>query len=389
MNTVKYDFSQFKDILFTMKSRDYPGSSDLAALKKELNKFFKDSECKEVLYTNNTDKMFFGAKVIAMIDADDIYEYLVEEEPERISKYIIELDSHLFDPILDLSEEELLAIIIHEVGHIVGDTEPMENARNALNAYLASNKTHIKISQSIHYKEILAYGLKDYLSKTRSMFYTSNASEIYADEFARAYGLGEALGSAYDKITKNNIKLYENSEISKFITFGWTLSIYANMKIRRVGAIRTLMRAKQLTGSKLEIMEMDNVIRRIKRIDDDMILESTGSNDSLRLKIKAKMKKARINNLRTIDGTFFELNMQIRNVEDENDALYLMRQINNSIAIIEEYRSNEDLDEFERKKWDDALKRFIQLRENLSSTVTYKNNYAMIIQYPDIVENRY
>ena len=333
--------------------------------------------------------MFFGAKVIAMIDADDIYEYLVEEEPERISKYIIELDSHLFDPILDLSEEELLAIIIHEVGHIVGDTEPMENARNALNAYLASNKTHIKISQSIHYKEILAYGLKDYLSKTRSMFYTSNASEIYADEFARAYGLGEALGGAYDKITKNNIKLYENSEISKFITFGWTLSIYSNMKIRRVGAIRTLMRAKQLTGSKLEIMEMDNVIRRIKRIDDDMILESTGSNDSLRLKIKAKMKKARINNLRTIDGTFFELNMQIRNVEDENDAIYLMRQINNSIAIIEEYRSNEDLDEFERKKWDDALKRFIQLRENLSSTVTYKNNYAMIIQYPDIVENRY
>lgn len=389
MNTIKYDFSQFKDILFTMKSRGYPSSSDLGALKKELNKFFKDSECKEVLYTNNTDKMFFGAKVIAMLDADDIYEYLVEEEPERISKYIIELDSHLFDPILDLSEEELLAVIIHEVGHIVGDTEPMENARNALNAYLTNNKTHIKISQSIHYKEILAYGLKDYLSKTKSMFYTSNASEIYADEFARAYGLGEALGTAYDKITKNNIKLYENSEISKFITFGWTLSVYANLKIRRVGAIRTLMRAKQLTGSKLEIMEMDNVIRRIKRIDDDVIFESTGSNDSLRLKIKAKMKKARINNLRTIDGTFFELNMQIRNVENENDALYLMRQINNSIAIIEEYRSNEDLDEFERKKWDDALKRFIQLRENLSSSVTYKNNYAMIIQYPDIVENRY
>ena len=389
MNTIKYDFSQFKDILFTMKSRGYPSSSDLGALKKELNKFFKDSECKEVLYTNNTDKMFFGAKVIAMLDADDIYEYLVEEEPERISKYIIELDSHLFDPILDLSEEELLAVIIHEVGHIVGDTEPMENARNALNAYLTNNKTHIKISQSIHYKEILAYGLKDYLSKTKSMFYTSNASEIYADEFARAYGLGEAWGTAYDKITKNNIKLYENSEISKFITFGWTLSVYANLKIRRVGAIRTLMRAKQLTGSKLEIMEMDNVIRRIKRIDDDVIFESTGSNDSLRLKIKAKMKKARINNLRTIDGTFFELNMQIRNVENENDALYLMRQINNSIAIIEEYRSNEDLDEFERKKWDDALKRFIQLRENLSSSVTYKNNYAMIIQYPDIVENRY
>ena len=28
MNTVKYDFSQFKDILFTMKSRGYPGSEE-------------------------------------------------------------------------------------------------------------------------------------------------------------------------------------------------------------------------------------------------------------------------------------------------------------------------------------------------------------------------
>lgn len=388
MKSIDYDFSTFLSVFNNMKDNGAATPADLRTLKTELNRFFKDSECKEVLYTNNIDKMFFGIKIIAMIDADDIYDYLVDENPTRIGKYIVEIDSHLLNPVLDLTAEELLAVLMHEVGHLVNDAAPIENARNALNAYLASNHEHIDISQSIHYKEILAYGLKDYLSKTQSMFYTEDSSEIMADEFAISYGFEDSLTSAYKKISNNNIKLYENSEISKFIVFSWVLSVYKNLKIRRVGAIRTLTRAKQLTGSRLEKMEMDNVIRRIKRIDDDILVESADS--GLRLKIKEKMRKARLNNLRTIDSTFYELSMQVRNVEDENDALYLMRQINNNLAIIDEYRNSTDCDEYEAAKWNQVMEKFTQLRDKLSSTVVYKNkNYGIFVNYPDIVDNRY
>lgn len=387
MKSINYDFGTFLHVLEVMRENGTATPSDLRTLKNELNRFFKDSECKEVLYTNNIDKMFFGVKVIAMIDADDIYDYLVDEQPTRIGKYIVEIDSHLLNPVLDLTAGELLAIMMHEVGHLVNDAAPIENARNALNTYLAANHDHINISQSIHYKEILAYGLKDYLSKSQSMFYTNDTSEIMADEFAASYGFADDLDSAYKKITSNNIKLYENSEISKFIVFSWVLNLYKNLKIRRVGAIKTLNRAKQLTGSRLEKMEMDNVIRRIKRIDDDILVESA---DSIRLKIKEKMRKARLNNLRTIDSTFYELSMQVRNVEDENDALYLMRQINNSLAIIDEYRNSGDCDEYEFDKWNQVMEKFTQLRDKLTSTVVYKNkNYGLFVNYPDIVENRY
>ena len=387
MKSINYDFGTFLHVFEVMRENGIATPSDLRTLKNELNRFFKDSECKEVLYTNNIDKMFFGVKVIAMIDADDIYDYLVDEQPTRIGKYIVEIDSHLLNPVLDLTAGELLAIMMHEVGHLVNDAAPIENARNALNTYLAANHDHINISQSIHYKEILAYGLKDYLSKSQSMFYTNDTSEIMADEFAASYGFADDLDSAYKKITSNNIKLYENSEISKFIVFSWVLNLYKNLKIRRVGAIKTLNRAKQLTGSRLEKMEMDNVIRRIKRIDDDILVESA---DSIRLKIKEKMRKARLNNLRTIDSTFYELSMQVRNVEDENDALYLMRQINNSLAIIDEYRNSGDCDEYEFDKWNQVMEKFTQLRDKLTSTVVYKNkNYGLFVNYPDIVENRY
>lgn len=382
---INYDFSEFLNTFADMKQRHTATPSDLKVLKDELNKFFKDSTCKEVLYTNNTDKMFFGMKIIAMIDADDIYDYLVEDEPVRIGKYIIEIDSHLLNPILDLTERELLAMLLHEVGHMIGDATPIENARRELNSYLAANKDHIRIAQSIHYKEFLAYGLKDYLSKQQSMFYTSDASEILADEFAMSYGFSNDLSHAYSKITSNNMKLYENSEVSKFAVFAWTLNLYNNLKTRRIGALHTLSRAKQLTGSRLEKLELDNVMRRIKRIDDDILVEAS----SIHSKLREKLRKHRLNNMRTIDSTMYELSMQIRNVEDEDDALYLMRQLNNNIAIIDEYKNSPDCDTKEVQKWNNLMDKFIQLRDKLSSTVVYKNKtYGIFVQYPDIVENR-
>lgn len=383
MIKINYDFTGLSEALGVIKEAGNATPENLRTIKSELNRFFTDSVCKDVLFTNNTDKMFFGAKVIAMIDADDIYDYLMDNDARRIGSYIIELDSHLFDPILDLTPGELTAVVLHEVGHMVADAEPIENARKALNVYLAANKDHVKITDSIHYKEILAYGLKDYLSKTRSMFYVGDKSEIYADEFAIAYKFDASLRSAYDKIVRNNIKLYENSEISKFIVFGWALSIYKNLKIRRIGAIKTLNRAKILTGSRLEQLEIDNVIRRINRIDDSALLESSGA---FKLKMKEKMRKHRIHNLRTVEDTYYELAMRVKNVEEEDEALYIMRQVNNCISIIEDYRSCRECDDYEIRQWEDVLKRFMELRQRLSDSVIYKNkNYGLFINYPDIM----
>ena len=393
MQRINYDFSNFIDIFNQMKNNSSVTSSNLIDLKKNLNKFFKDSTCLEVLYTNNTDKMFFGMKVLPMIDPDNIYEYLMDNDNVRLTKYVIEIDSHLLNPVLDLTEKELTAILLHEVGHVVGDTQPIQNARNILNEYLAKNNTSLSISNSVHYKELLVYGLTDYLSKSQSIFYTSDSSEIYADEFAATYGFGEELGTAYDKIIKDNIKLYENSQVSKWTVFCWTLSLYKNIKLRRISAIKILNRAIKLTGSRIEKVEIENVIKRIKRIDDNIVVESVIINegmDSIRAKLRERMYKSRMSTMRMIDSNYYELNMQVRNVEDENDALYLMRQINNAISIMEEYTNSPDCDEYELEKWNQMLKKYQQLRDNLSKTTTYKNkSYGLFVNYPDIVENRY
>lgn len=389
--TIEYDFIPLMETFENVKKSYTAKPEHLRAIKAELNKFFSDAECKDVLYTNNTDCMFFGIKIIPILDSDDIYDYLIDDEPKRVEKYIVEIDSHLLNPVADLTAMELVAILIHEVNGMVGDSSAIENSRNALNLYLSTNGEYIKISKSIHYKEILTFGLKDYMSKTNSIFYNFNPSETYANEFMAAYGLTDHLISGYHKLDYDNMKLYADMEISKFIVFSWALSLYKNLRIRRIGSIHTLARAKELTGSRLEKMEIDNIISRIKRIDDDtIIVESSGLISSVRAKVKEKMRKNRINTLRMIDSAFYELNMQIRNVEDENDALYLMRQINTNISIIDEYRTSIDCDEYERSKWDQAFVKFEELRDRLSRTITYKTkNFGIFIDYPDIVENRY
>lgn len=392
METINYDFSTVIQIFNKIKNSNASipvNADDLFVLKREINRFFTDSTCKEILYTTNTDNMFFGIKIVPMIESANIYDILTDSDGYRIKNYLIELDSKLFDPIMDISAKELVALLFYEVNKMVGDSSPMDNARNAFNIYMTANKDKMKISDSSHYHEILAFGLKDYLSKSTSIFYTSNSFDIYDDSFTVTYGLNDDIISVYDKVTSNNIKLYENSEVSKFIVFSWILSVYRNLKNHRVGAIKELNSMMSMTGSRLEKLEIRNVLNRINRIDDSDILTEATEN-SIKAKIRERLKKNRIANKRMIDSTFYELSMRIKNVTEEADALNIMRQINTNIGIISEYIDSKNCDEAEKKEWQLTLNKFTHLRDKLADSVIYRNtSYGVFINYPDIVENRY
>jgi len=70
MNKINYDFGEFHNVFESMRTKSNATPDELKTLKYELNRFFDDSTCKDVLYTNNLDNMFFGIKIIPMIDAD-------------------------------------------------------------------------------------------------------------------------------------------------------------------------------------------------------------------------------------------------------------------------------------------------------------------------------
>ena len=188
-----------------------------------------------------------------------------------------------------------------------------------------------------------------------------------------------------DRIASQGFKI-NNAEIPPYVTLIWTLQIYKNVKMRRIGALKTLSRAKSIIASKLEKMEIEGAIRRLNRMDD-MLGESVV--DLYQGKLQAIKARSLKKTMKQFDDDFYEINMRARNLEEEDDALYLMRQINTRISIIDECL-HEPLSDSDRKYWDRLLDKYKKLREKISNTHVYKNkSYGIFIKYPEIRENNY
>ena len=378
---IRYDFKDFEQLLGSIKVD--PTHAKMRELKNELNMFFRDAKCKEVIYTNNTDKLFFGMCVMPDIPGDAVYDIIQGDEPYRISSYYLELDSKLFSPMLDLSAKELTAVLLHEVGHIVKDTTPIDTVRKNVDIYLSKSDASISVTDSIHYKEILNYGIKDAIRKVTSLFEKNN-DELIADEFVVACGYGEHLESAFEKLLKNSFNINKDVD-NKIVVLSWVLRLYSNVKLQRISAIRSLEKGKNLTASKIEKNEMQSVIARLNRIDDDSLI-SEGVFDDLKAKYNAGMRQIRYKGIRSYEDDLYEYSVRIKNDTSEDDALIILHQINARMNVIEDYiNTEENLSDNDKKRWYGMYDKYNKLRDILSNKTVYKNDYRRLyITYPDM-----
>lgn len=374
---IDYNFALIDAVMYEL-IYEKPSAKITKNLQRELNKFFTDCRCLEVIYTEN-DGMFFGMRVIPVIDAETANRIIQTDEPIRLDTYYLELDSKLFEPILDFTPAELTAIVLHEVGHMVNDTQPIEELRRCIDIYLARNNEVIKIGNSIHYSEILAYGMKDALVKITSIFETDE--EVLADEFVVACGYGDHLARALDKIVKNGFRV-NAGQANKMVTLSWVLRLYKDVKLRRIPAIRTLQKAKSMTSSNFQKREYDGVIKRLNRIDDEALIESVIKEG----KVSNKFRELKWNNIKGILDDTYEISMRMRNTDNQDEALQLLRQINSNLSIIEDYLGSEpDISEDKKGKLYKAQSDLIKLRDDLANKVTYKEKYfGIYVNYPDI-----
>ena len=146
------------------------GKKGLESLRKELNKFFKDSNCKEILFTRS-DSLFFGMCVYPIITKELCVEILQDEKPVRFDQYAIEIDSKILHPSLDITPREMVAMILHEVGHIVNDPNPVNEVRKAIALQLTKSGDSLNIPKTAQYYTIISYGIKDTIRRLTSMFF--------------------------------------------------------------------------------------------------------------------------------------------------------------------------------------------------------------------------
>ena len=380
MKTIYYNFSEFIEILEDI--RDNNGkSSDLNKLKNELNRFFKGQKCRDVLYTKNTDKVFFGMSISPIMQDEDVIIVLNSDKDYMIKEYYLELDSKLFGEDLGLSSEELLAVLLHEVGHMVNTNEPIENARDTLNLYLAKTHDELDIAESINQKAILAFGLRDVMRKTISIFEKNQAEEITADEFVYKCGFGDELQSALNKIVKKRNSILNNRD-NKLSMFMWSMSLYKNIKLQRIPALRLIKKGKQISASKLQVKDLERLERNLKNIDLSAVSESAF--DELKKLYKDRIDRIKYKGVKGLKEDYYELALRVKNVDLTDEALVILRRINSNMSIIQDYLETEGLDDKTREEVFEILEQYDQLRIKLLKKDLYKEKQLFNIVYPDI-----
>lgn len=378
MPKLGYDIKKIEGVFGRMIASDtFPTSSMLSELRKEINAFFTEATCVDILFTRNTDNLFFGMQVMPIIDPKTTLDIVLSDDSVRFKKYILELDSKLFS--IGLTKEELTAVLLHEIGHIVTNDVPAKQVRITIDKYFASKDEVVKLKDSAQYTALLTFAIKDIIRKANSFIYMNN-EEVKADAFVIMCGYGDHLESALNKVVTNAYGLSRSTKEPRNINvLAWIINIYTNVKLNRIPAIHTLKKAKVATGSVLEKRDMDEVIKSLNRIDTDVIREGAylldeASKHGLIKHIKASGYKA-------MDADYYEYRIRAKNMNNENDMIYLMRQINSRLTIILDTIEDLDPDDKERLKWQELYERYLELRNIVANNKISKKNYGLWYDY--------
>ena len=350
-------------------------SSDaLKSIQMALNKIFPGSTCKAVLYTNNIDKMFFGLNVCPVLPAKHLFDILQSDEPYIVSEYFVEIDSKLVEG--HLTHREVSSLILHDVSGLVADATPMTRTKQLLDEYLISTNSVLKYTDSIHYLELLSFGIRDAMRKLTSVF---DLPEGECNEFTITCGKNSDIVTAIKKL-KGEGKIPAVLAETPIVVLSWVMRLYNSILKFRIAARHTLKKGIKFTGSVLDKREMENILRRLDRIDDDAILRE-GTFDELMSAIGKQLHDMKVKGISKYEDDFYTLQFDANNIETQEDALLLLHRVNSRMAVIADFLSSEQLTTTERSRWSNLINQYNTIRNQVSKQKIYQNKTRLYVNY--------
>ena len=363
MPKLGYDISNIENVFSRIIGSDsFPTSDMIIDLKKEINTFFIEGECIDIIYTNNTDKLFFGFTLIPVLDYEKVNSIVTDNNDVKIDSYYLEIDSKLFT--FNLNAKELTACILYEIYSFIGTKSAIIKVRYAIDDYFMQRDSIMSIKAATQYNQLLNYAIKDTMIKQNSLF-NKDPKESCTDPFIENTGLSIYLTSALEKIENAPVEFSTISRQPKFSVLEWIFNLYDDVKTNRIPALNTLNTAKKYTGSILIKKEIDNVINALNRIDTDVQLEASCIMESV--KKKGLIGQIRMNGLKGIENDLYEFKIRIKNLETEDEAMYVLRQINARLTLLQDSLDDLEMDDREYDRWYKVLDQYNALREELAN----------------------
>lgn len=384
--------SVFLNILY-LKPEDRvisPDMSILGDLKAAINAIFDDNMCINVIYTNNTDKQFFGIRINPNMSPSDAAVILTTDEKVKLNKYQIEFDSKLFD--IGLNETELAAVTIYEISSMMDDYDIFDKIRLEVDKIMLRNEDIVHIRESVNYAQLIIFALKDTLFKLSSLLFVENPDDLTMNVTIQACNLENYIVSARDKIDSSLQGLGETLRQPGMTILTWMFTMYRNMNIYSGVVKNTLKDARSFTASKLEINEIEKTLTSVDRIEGNVLEESCNLNQFFDKKHISCLnefsifKSLKKNGLRGIENDLYEYAIKVKNCTESEDAFMIMRGINTRLGVLEDYLSTEDINESERKHWEHVCNQYRELRIALSKKKFKEKSYGLWFDYSKLDE---
>ena len=370
-----------------------PTDGSLEFLRRCLNETFKGTHCRSVIYTNNTDKLFFGMCVMPIIPSAMAKVVILDGEvPTDMKKeYVVEIDSKLFE--IGLTEREVMAILLHEIGHIVLDMDQsLEEIIDATQVYVAKNNEVLNAVQVANSGSLFKFGIEDALRKMGTIF---TNEEKRADAVAAQLGYGRDLESAFTKISRRSLDLNRDVD-NKLVVLQWALRTYKNLNLDRKYAIRKLNNLIDMNGSEVQNSRVKTMLNDIKNIDFKLskpslelrpnIDECCILNEKGLLNIyRRHTDKA----MRGIEEDLYELQLMAKATEDRDECLMILRQINSRLSILEDYLSGDKISDSNRKRYSAVMNEYLKLRAEVGKKNTVPDEFLSLWVKTPMVKSRY
>lgn len=370
------DLRNIEDFIGRLRSNylsgrsDFPTDMDLLYFKNELNNVTGNTiKCVKVIFTNNTDKMFFGMCVYPNIPNAQVNEILFTDKEIKITTYLLEIDSKLFD--IGLTAREVTAIMLHEIGHIVLNKKNIFEFRKYFDKYITDNNM-VNTLKKGRDSNLFSIAISDTIIKALSIFYANN-DEFRADSFAVSCGYGQSLINAMKKVNASN-KIIK--PVVKFSILDWVFRNQASIiPNSRVAALEVLTKAKAVYGSAIYQQRLADIIENIRlgsiyTEDSDIFTEKSFS--------------AKYKGMRAVEDDFYEYSVRVKNAETEEDVFFALRGINYRMRLIDDFLNinGDDLDDREIKRWSDLYSNYNALRNELSTKKSYNfKTYGLYFDY--------
>lgn len=266
----------------------------------------------------------------------------IEELWKKNKNWTIEIDGRIFESGLVLTNRELTAILLHEVGHIVFSNSIPNRINNIFSYELAKNSNfYYGVGKTNIFKKILVLPILE-LCVASHANNDSLKNELIADRFVVSFGYHKELKSAITKIINYSNGMYGskmNNHSEASLKFSAD-TIEQFRKRRDKLAKRSLITLRENTESPLMEHTIDAVI-------SDIFLKENSNEDDMR-KINFFHKQLddcneeitleSFNKYPAIDpSTFDYIDIKTSSMKSVNDKMMLAVFIQSKIDILNRY----------------------------------------------------